>query len=106
MWQPVIAQNFITTAQKLSAYAVESQKGRDALEEQVANIFDGMDWVNHRLRQEKQYCQPNRLALTGPQILDMVRREVAEDPKLGDEPIGLAILVSVTRIFPCPKNSN
>ena len=65
-----------------------------------------MDWVNHRLREERQYCQPGNLALTGRMVLDIVRRQVAIDPKIGDEPVGLATLIALTRTFPCHKNSN
>ena len=54
-----------------------------------------MRWANSALASKKQqqlFCEPNNVVLTGPQVTEMLRRQLNTDPKFGDLPFGLAIL--------------
>jgi hypothetical protein len=44
-----------------------------------------------RLNQPRLYCQPNALALTGEQVVDILRRAVQKDPTIGKLDTGLGI---------------
>ena len=47
------------------------------------------------------YCPPDRSAMTGSQVIDILRRALKEEPRLGDRPIGFAVLAALQRAFPC-----
>jgi len=54
------------------------------------------------VRKEKPlYCQPDNLVLTGPQLLDMLRRDAREVPENGERPFGFAVLAVSLNVFPC-----
>jgi hypothetical protein len=80
----------------------------------IAGIVDkthyGISWANAFLEDARKeaplYCQPKRLVLTTEQILDILRREVKEQPVLGEEPYGLAMIIALRKVFPCQPNSN
>jgi hypothetical protein len=49
------------------------------------------------------YCVPDGFGLTGEQILEMLRKEVNENPSSAEESYGLVILETLERVFPCNK---
>jgi hypothetical protein len=79
---------------------------RQLLEMKVADIQNGISWTNiylNTVRNEAEiYCPPAKVALTGGQIMDMLRRAIEEHPEIGSQPFGLAILIALKTTFPCP----
>jgi hypothetical protein len=94
----------------------DQQLGPEARKEAeiiISYIEDGFGWANAELTSRKTpplYCLPPKLALTGPQLIDILRRAIAEQAPLpnplSDQLLGLALLVSLERVFPCPPGSN
>jgi hypothetical protein len=76
---------------------------------QVVDIEDGLAWANMALAQYRKeqplYCVPTNLALTGGQLIDIVRRDVAETPSDGEYPVGLVLLEALKKVFPCQPAS-
>jgi hypothetical protein len=74
------------------------------LENMVENIERGVSVANRALIANSQaplYCLPEKLHLTGPQILDMMRRMVQSTAPLGVLEPGLAVMIAVRDTFPC-----
>jgi hypothetical protein len=71
----------------------------------VRSIQIGMMWANAflEMRNEKPlYCSPRKMALTGEQIIDMLRREVIDKPSQANNPTGLVMMQTFQEVFPCP----
>jgi hypothetical protein len=47
------------------------------------------------------YCPPRRLAINTEQHIDILRRYVEQNPDIGRDPIGLAMLLALQHTFPC-----
>ena len=66
-----------------------------------------MGWANIVLKKRKDtpplYCVPDGFGLTGEQILEMLRKEVKENPSSREESDGLVILETLEKVFPCNK---
>jgi hypothetical protein len=64
-----------------------------------------MGWANIVLKKRKDtpplYCVPDGFGLTGEQILEMLRKEVKENPSSAEESYGLVILETLDRTFHC-----
>jgi ADP-ribose pyrophosphatase YjhB (NUDIX family) len=69
-----------------------------------------MGWANIVLKKRKDtpplYCVPDGFGLTGEQILEMLRKEVKENPSSAEESYGLVILETLEKVFPCTSNRN
>jgi hypothetical protein len=77
------------------------------VERHVKDIEDGLGWANSHLYANKQpliYCAPEKIALQGAQLMDMLRREVKERPEMGTSPVGLVLLHTLRQVFPCKAN--
>ena len=84
------------------------KQDREQVESLISGMQIGMLWANAELRHRKQpllYCQPEKLRITAPQMVDMLRKTIRENPRLGDYPIGLAVLTTLQDTFPC-KDTN
>jgi hypothetical protein len=96
----------------LREYDSAKAERRALIETVVAENQNGLTRANSYLRtirkEEPFFCHPDKLVLTGPQIIDMLRREIDEDPKAGIYPYGFAILMANAKVFSCSpqKNSN
>ena len=81
---------------------VNSEDGRDLGETKLVALEEGIRATNAALVQDSRlYCQPPTLVLTGPQIADMLRRAVAADQKLEDQPVSSVVLGVLKTTFPC-----
>lgn len=49
------------------------------------------------------YCPPENLPITARQYLEILRHHVQRDPKSGDQPLGLAMLLALRSTFPCKQ---
>ena len=81
---------------------VNSEDGRDLGETKLVALEEGIRATNAALAQgSRLYCQPPTLVLTGPQIADMLRRAVAANDKLEDQPVSSVLLGVLESTFPC-----
>ncbi|MBB4375625.1 hypothetical protein [Bradyrhizobium sp. SBR1B] len=85
----------------LRIYGSANAQEKQTIEGLVRATENGMSWFSAAAK-VKLYCPPEKLALTGGQIIDILRREVGEAPSIGGSPYGLAILLALKRTFPCP----
>ena len=96
-----------TTRDLLYAYdTIFDQKQRQVIESLIGGMQDGLGWANAELFHRGQpvlYCQPDKLAITHHQMVDMVRREKKEKPGLGDLPLGGVVLHALQDTFPCKE---
>ena len=60
-------------------------------------------YVTYYRKDPALYCQPMELALTGEQVMDILKRAVEKDAALGHLSTGSAILRALQRTFPCQK---
>jgi hypothetical protein len=71
----------------------------------LASIEKAFGWANTALRAEKMqrglYCLPDKLTIEPQELIDMLRDAVWDETRLGDTPIGFALLVTLQRGFPC-----
>ena len=83
----------------------DSGNARELIEAEMLAIQDGMLTANGYLvtyrKEPPMYCQPGKLSLTPPQLMDMLRRAVTADPKIGEADPALAILIVLRQTFPC-----
>ena len=108
MAQTTMAQATVNEA--LHDYETGERLTRAVLERTLINLQNGISIANSSLISKQRgplFCAPQTtLALTGPQILDMLRSGVKEDRLFGKLPVGLAIMVVLEKKFPCRKISN
>ena len=92
----------------LHTYDTSAQAGRRLLENTLAWDENGMSWANADLAQRHLpplYCLPGRLVLTGDQLVDILRRQMAEKPETANLPFGLGLLTALKNLFPCPPEA-
>jgi len=102
----------MTVKELLRQYDSGNAKDRAFIEGMINQTNNGLGWANSHLivsrHEQPIYCEPNKYASTGSQIIEMLRREMGETPELGGYPFGLGIMTVNIRVFPCApsKNSN
>lgn len=71
----------------------------------VASIEAGLGWANTAVRAQRMqkglYCLPDDLTIAPQELIDMLRDARGDEPRLGDRPIGFALLATLQRSFPC-----
>jgi hypothetical protein len=91
----------------LRLYDAGNAGERRLIAHSVSQMEDGMSWVNSYLKSHRKdgevYCIPEKLALTGDQVIEMLRRKVKELPGLSDIPYGGVMLTVLRETFPCPQ---
>ena len=84
----------------------EFKNGNQATIAYLKGVRDGIGWVNTMMGQSGQapfYCQPEKLALTIGQQMDMLSRFLAENPRIIDDQVGIVLLLTLKDAFPCQK---
>ena len=85
-----------TVNQFLKDYESAAPNRRALLEHTVSSVENGIGWANSFLRHvEKQrpiYCPPDDVALTGRQLLDMMRVAAKEGTNMNEMNLGLGVL--------------
>lgn len=69
-----------------------------------ANTYNGINWADSVLvyrKQQRLFCAPDNVVLTGPQVIEILRGQLNATPKIGEVPYGLAILFELQSKFPC-----
>ena len=91
----------------LDMYDTGSNADKESIVTILTAVEDGMGWANIVLKKRKDtpppYCVPDGFGLTGEQILEMLRKEVKENPSSAEESYGLVILETLEKVFPCNK---
>jgi hypothetical protein len=94
-----------TVSEMLQAY--DAGQNRYLWELVLAHTENGLSWANVHILQsgkmERLYCPPDQLVLTGPQLIDVLRRAAKDDLAIGNAPYGLALVKALARVFPCRK---
>src|ERR1700693_2835854 len=89
----------------LNLYDAGSPAEKESIVTILQAVEDGMGWANTDLAKRKDtpplYCVPDQFVLTGEQILEMLRKEVKENPSSAEDSYGLVMLLTLKRAFPC-----
>jgi hypothetical protein len=72
----------------------------------LGSIEKALGWANTALRAQRMsrralYCLPNDLTIEPQELIDMLRDAVWDEPRLGERPLGFAVLVTLQKAFPC-----
>ena len=73
----------------------------------LGQIYEtALGWANtalraQRMRRRALYCLPDNLTIEPQELIHMLRDALWDEPRLGDRPIGFAVLVTLQRAFPC-----
>jgi hypothetical protein len=72
----------------------------------LSSIETALGWANTSLRAQRisrraLYCLPDKLIIEPRELINMLRDALWDEPKLGDTPIGFAVLMTLQRAFPC-----
>jgi hypothetical protein len=90
----------------LKRYDSGDANQRLLMEALVQGTESGVGWANSYLKHVKKsepvYCVPEKMAFIAPTIIDILRRGIREDPAIGEQPLGLAIIETFQKTFPCP----
>jgi hypothetical protein len=81
---------------------------RHHLAERLLDMQYGMAWTNAVIEAETGahlYCPPQTLALTGEQLVDMLRSQAGLDARLNSISFGLAVLSTLRKTFPCSESA-
>ena len=79
---------------------------RAMISSNLVSIERSFGWANtalraQRMRRRALYCLPDNLTIEPKELIDMLRDALWDEPKLGDTPIGFAMLMTLQRAFPC-----
>jgi hypothetical protein len=72
----------------------------------VLGIGTGLEWSNAELTHKghkPHFCVPPKLAVSGDQYFDILRRSLEHDPEKGRSPVGLALLKALQDALPCAQ---
>ena len=71
----------------------------------LAGIELGLGWANTAARaqraQTRFYCPPDNHEMAPSELVEILRGALEAEPRLGNQPIGLALLAALQRAFPC-----
>ena len=79
---------------------------RKMVEDLLQWMQNGLLWANALLEKRGQpplYCQPHRLTITGPMVIDMVRKGIRDNPGWSEQSFDMIVVLSIQRTFPCPS---
>ncbi|MCK1562450.1 hypothetical protein IVB08_00295 [Bradyrhizobium sp. 173] len=97
----VPAKAEMSTAEWLLQYRKGNAESRQLVEEITRATVNGMGWYAARSKVHL-YCEPAKMAFTGSQLLDVLRRSSHESAKIvAGYPWSMALLLSLEATFPC-----
>jgi hypothetical protein len=111
-WWLVLAPSMAKAEETVSAllkdYDSANRAKRAYIEMLVSRTLDGMNWANAYLQSDRKeqrlFCHPDNLDITGGKMIDMLRRETRRSPEMAALPYGYGILATNVRVFPCPNS--
>ena len=87
----------------------ESVKATDWFKNYISGVGEVIFWANNRMRNlgmSPLYCQPDKLALSSDNYLDILQRFIQENKALKkhpESPVELLLLEGLIQTFPCKK---
>jgi hypothetical protein len=72
----------------------------------LTGMLYSLSWGNSFLQTAKRepfYCPPPNMSITGDQAMQILKAAVVERPKVAQQPLGFALIVELSRAFPCPE---
>ena len=94
----------------LDLYQKSSVTVREEIESLVKKTETGFEWANADLTHNRKtialYCSPEEATLTGPKLLEIMRRYVEQNPVVQNHPWGRTLLDALKELFPCARLSN
>lgn len=100
------ADNLITAKDVLDHYGSGAAKEKAVVAGIVLQTEQGMEWMQTyfeiKRNQKRAFCLPEKLHLTGEQILDIMRRQIGRRPEFATKPYEAVLLTSLQSVFPCP----
>jgi hypothetical protein len=89
----------------LKSYDAATPELKEQLEVVIMQTQYGILWMNTYVANARNeapvYCQPSHLALTGSQVVDMLRRDAQRTAGVAKLPYGVAIIRVLRQTFPC-----
>jgi hypothetical protein len=71
----------------------------------LAGIEQGLGWANTAVGaqrvQTRFYCPPDSREIAPPELVEILRGALEAEPRLGNQPIGFALLAALQRALPC-----
>jgi hypothetical protein len=93
----------------LKTYDSATPADQKILKAIAASTEDGMGWANTALIEQRHelalYCVPQQVALSGDQLIDMLRRYVDQHQSFSKFPFGMVMYYALRDGFPCPPQS-
>jgi hypothetical protein len=84
--------------------ALEGSNPDIGVKDYLFGIIEGLSWANVRLSFEqkpKLFCEPDKIALTSEQAIDILRRYVDGHPRAASSSFGMVMMDALTDAFPC-----
>jgi hypothetical protein len=82
-----------------------SETRRATISSNLAGIGVGLGWASTAVRAQRMqaglYCPPDQPEMPSAQLIEILRRALKDEPRLGDRPLGFALLAALQRSFPC-----
>ena len=100
---PALAEE-ANAATFLAVYDAARPEDKAHLRNFVEALQNGVAWANAALKFQKQkplYCEPEKLALTAEQVIDLIRKEVQARPSSGMFPWPAVMIRTLQNNFPC-----
>jgi hypothetical protein len=101
--QPVHAE---ATAREFADMLRQGGQDADTARVFIHAVGNGLGWANTAMAKrgdQRLFCVPNKLGLTVDQSVDIFSRFLKENPKAGEYPGGMVMLIALETTFPCPK---
>ncbi len=80
---------------------------KEMKEQYLSAFYNAVSWYKaYIVTVEKgagTYCAPGKLALAGPQLLQILASYVEAHPNVRLDPVGMAMFQSLVRAFPCKQ---
>ena len=99
------ASPMINTSRMLEVYDQSNDHDKKVVELSLSSMEEGIFVTNMAFASKRNvqqlYCQPDRLVLTGPQLVQMMKDEISKRPDLADDPTDFVILATLVDVFPC-----
>lgn len=88
----------------MKAYDQGDPNVRIAAEMTIFGAAEGLAWANAELSHHKEprlYCQPEKLAITKDEAMNIFQKAVSDHPTDADEPFGFVMMRALEETFPC-----
>jgi hypothetical protein len=92
------------TANQLIRSYYKNDFNREMASFGLGEMASGMTTMNVELSANNRlplYCLPSKLSLTDEQEFNILEDYVKHNPRIGDGPVGLALLFALENVFPC-----